>query len=1454
MDAQGAGQVPLSYFISWMFRTFEDHIEERGLALIGSGLPATLKHLALAFEFSWTECHISKEGFGKLVVGFPKDDTAEPGALEMLAKAMPPSLSKAVINFKDNDSFTDAGFCALIGGFPSSLKELSLNFDTNGRLSDWLGGTPEEASADYYGPGTGQVPETSELRKFKFHGSQEKWVVIKRESATAVFKVSSEVAPIRSSGVYVGMEVDTLRGSPSLLQELLGVDKVHLCRNEECSEPGHHFKIYGLTKKVDFEDFNLRKANTEARAWGARFRQKISARLAVGLAGPYWGTSDKFALSAADFVQVTDAELDAFASESRTTKQQSEQRPAPPTRLDDWVSRVTRQNQVWALTYGMEWLEVRQHALELLSGWHQELPHKWPLQIVMEAWEELHWRFIEEMKELLRQLKKTAKRESMSLSEIRFHALLPGPDGRAWLELPRTFDLLNPNGWFKVELEPRIERRQERALWRLTWGGDRKQGPGLHAGGGKENEEGRGGGKANPTMLGPKLTQEEVNRARDRAPVSKGGTLLCWGYLTHSGCSSTTCQRAHEGLRGTLEALDPAVQMQLIRRGGLKRMKPESQESAKEKIQQLRHATQKDKAAKMAKPKRKAGAEHEEQNDEAENTKAGGHPGVRFNDIPEEFEAVDYTKQEDVQDFVRPTKQCWGIPVPHQNRGYWPPPDFQPPEGAAKMVQEAEQLSQGPVLGLLQGASDDLYAWASARVAKDPNIQFEEPMGEMAAYGVADLANEAAAFMDKQGTTRAGENARLTVRDTMWVGGEAGQGCVELDGTTWRSWDYQEEVLMTEELAGILQIPEPVPEKRQCVTKTLAAGSLWREKGRRPSLEEAEREETEGPATDCAFDAGQKKVTVRQMQQFRGIMTGWGVVVKGLANELKAADIFLSADEGGLPANPRSLGYKDPQLEKENAWSDLWELFEVCRWLCARSDTWEDRFGTTLKELLPVKERLSLPNEWQDTIWVSSDATTTVIGAIDWSFKKAARAKVIDLEPWLKGVAEQEMQDDANMRVHISEMLSLVAFMCERGPDWKGKVVLYAGDNSTVRQWVCRRQSGLRAGKLLIRVINLCEMNYGFTLVGAWWRTYHNTDSDFITRCEDDEFGEFLEKKGWDNVSLGPAICQAIEDTDRFGPCFLSWKDPEDRRVMMQLKEKRMKRFIDRPVGIPWERLEVVELAVEDRWVKDFELLARQHVMDHVGEIKVVVATLPVDKKGKIVAEFNKQLTDQKPQIVVWEGPRNGPWEAAARGMIEVGLQPVQFEFVSTELGELLARRRTCLVATSFGASEDLAKRCLVRTVTAPPLGTCLQRAPHGLDLIWKKPCRLTIEPGIPRDPLLPQVVGHAWDVPEGERKNVHGLAGPGRWPLRKENGEFEKIEVYDRLAAWLSKTGGLRKLQFISNSTHQVSKQGLQELCSSLPSLRQLRLEFQSSDAPELCDQFVVKDESIAFVKDKVS
>lgn len=68
------------------------------------------------------------------------------------------------------------------------------------------------------------------------------------------------------------------------------------------------------------------------------------------------------------------------------------------------MARVRRQNEVWRLVYGEEWRDVREHAVDTFASWHQELPHKWPLNVVMDAWEELHWRFLEEIKEIIRLL------------------------------------------------------------------------------------------------------------------------------------------------------------------------------------------------------------------------------------------------------------------------------------------------------------------------------------------------------------------------------------------------------------------------------------------------------------------------------------------------------------------------------------------------------------------------------------------------------------------------------------------------------------------------------------------------------------------------------------------------------------------------------------------------------------------------------------------------------------------------------------------------------------------------------------------------------------------------------------------------------------------------------------------------------------------------------------------
>ena len=580
-------------------------------------------------------------------------------------------------------------------------------------------------------------------------------------------------------------------------------------------------------------------ASTKLRAAG--FRQRMTTRLAVGLAGPYWGSNEKHALSASDFLSFTDAELDQFASENKVAKGASDQRPPPPSRFDEWVARVRRQTDVWCLVCGEEWRTVRTSAVDLLSQWHLAYPHRWPLHIIMDLWEELSWRLMEDFKEILRKLKKEVGRETMTLNELRFHALLPGPDGQAWLQMPSTFDLERPDSWFQTEVIPRIERKQERLLWNLTWqNGARRERPQ-----GQSPPTAGGGDTDKPTLKslwGPKLTSEEVNRAKDRAPLDKHGNLLCWGNLCHVGCTTTNCQRSHDGLRGTFESLDPCVQMQMLKRGGLKRMKIETKDSVNHKIKDIRQRVEKDRQDKIQDGKNRGGraGEKEAADPHEEGAKAGGsRKSVRFWDVPQEFK-VDYTSQEDMKDLVAGPNLKWENDayqpaVQHGGRG-----GESAPQEAGRLVQEAENLGKSETLKRLEGASDDLYAWAAARVARDPAVDSNTLLSEMATYGLGEVAKEAADLLEQQPDLKAG-SARMCIGDMRWADGCPGQGTMTLDGEAWEVWDFKEEIWMTDELASLLKVPEPVIEKRQCVTLAVAAGIVWAEKGQKPEAQEVQR-------------------------------------------------------------------------------------------------------------------------------------------------------------------------------------------------------------------------------------------------------------------------------------------------------------------------------------------------------------------------------------------------------------------------------------------------------------------------------------------------------------------------------------------------------------------------------------------------------------------------------------
>jgi len=341
-------------------------------------------------------------------------------------------------------------------------------------------------------------------------------------------------------------------------------------------------------------------------------------RIAIGLAGGYWGGrtlqgAEKHCLTASDFTAHTAQELDEFTVPSDDA---AEQRPRPPATWDDWLRRVKRAIGIWALVYGEEWRPQLTACIDGLERLGDEHPTIFPREALKDIWEELAWRFWEELKEVLRRLKQHIGRDNVRRQELILYALTPDEQGHAWLRMPPTFDLNHSEGWFRQSILPRIERRQQRVMWDLAWKGAK----GAPAGGRAAGEEERAGGGAAPPTAPPKkvypagklLTPAEVKEANEHKPVDAQGRPLCWAALSHMGCArpAAECGRSHAPLRGKLADLHWTVQAQLVRRGGLRTAKLIPPEEIDGRIAQLRAgAKAADEAAKSEGGGRRGGGE-----------------------------------------------------------------------------------------------------------------------------------------------------------------------------------------------------------------------------------------------------------------------------------------------------------------------------------------------------------------------------------------------------------------------------------------------------------------------------------------------------------------------------------------------------------------------------------------------------------------------------------------------------------------------------------------------------------------------------------------------------------------------------------------------------------------------------------------------------------------------------
>eukprot|EP00435_Cladocopium_sp_Y103_P043644 s1496_g12.t1 len=264
-----------------------------------------------------------------------------------------------------------------------------------------------------------------------------------------------------------------------------------------------------------------------------------------------------------------------------------------------------------------------------------------------------------------------------------------------------------------------------------------------------------------------------------------------------------------------------------------------------------------------------------------------------------------------------------------------------------------------------------------------------------------------------------------------------------------------------------------------------------------------------------------------------------------------------------------------------------------------------------------------------------------------------------------------------------------------------------------------------------------------------------------------------MSRKGWEKVDIKQSIHEALLATERFGPCFLSWAEIEDKEEMMRLKELRVFRTIHRNPSVVTD-LKIVEWTSVERYVKDFEYYQKEGADGPI----VVAATIGPDPSGKRVRAFWKFLEQEEFGAAVLEGPRDVAWDVLKSHAVQAGLQVTEIEYLTSELGELLARRRRATFVHRKEVKEAEVEGWLARTVTAPSLGSILKKAKPDHYVPCKHYERAV---GQGNHAMLPLVGAHVWFESEQDRVVVYRLSGPGRWPLTTSSGEIEELYVVDK-------------------------------------------------------------------------
>ena len=575
----------------------------------------------------------------------------------------------------------------------------------------------------------------------------------------------------------------------------------------------------------------------------------ITNRVALSIAGLWWGGTESFTLLAADCAT---ARVEQIENWSPPTEHKLEARSKAPTTFLTWLRYAENSIKVFGSAYGLEHVQERNKFLQALREAHEEDENAFPFVYCMQLFEEMTAVWCEEIRESRRRLCAKLGTENPRLEDFKLVALSPSSTGQANFQFPRVWDLADPAGYYQRVILPRQNKAMARLLnkqlhdhvtkekrpdHRKTAGPTGAPNPVTADGPSLEAEDPDKAGRAPRLALRPdpnkagdaskaypagkRLSPAEVKRSIQHAPqCPKTKKPICWDAACHIGCHRSNCPNAHEPLP-KLSKLDYTVAMQVLRRGGLRNGPKVNPQEVDGRVAQLRTQAKEEQASKIEPGATAQG-------------KAKAHPKAKAKDkagwaVPEDYQGPVTQLEHELGNLAEGPDYSW-----HQQfRQDTEVTSVQAGTDEAQKRKEAyEKLLASKKLAPVAGCSDHLHSHVASHFVNAEMqgrvVQLAEILTQAIDYGHPQLAEEA-----QEDLSSIGVKAGLILPepeacfDTFaWTEG-VGKGRMTFSHPLWEGvppldiLDAQDKLTLPEDLRVALQLPEsggdaPVPLSPRC--------------------------------------------------------------------------------------------------------------------------------------------------------------------------------------------------------------------------------------------------------------------------------------------------------------------------------------------------------------------------------------------------------------------------------------------------------------------------------------------------------------------------------------------------------------------------------------------------------------------------------------------------------------